>query len=181
MNMILTMQQKFLLHVLREFKCLRQNQLQTLLSRQFHAPGRADVNERHVTTMLHQLRHGNWDIQTEGGYVYLDNALPDSRILEAVDIMLELTETAPMDFKKKTDLPPLLRFIVAGERLRFCTVAYLYQAEDIALLEQDRVGRIVWITDNGRVPDGLTLPPKHFFAARQKDGSHRFYGSTTEL
>ena len=25
--------------------------------------------------------------------------------------------------------------------------------------------------------EGLTLPPKHFFAARQTDGSHRFYGS----
>lgn len=30
---------------------------------------------------------------------------------------------------------------------------------------------------NGAVPPGLTLPPKHFFAARQADGPHRFYGS----
>lgn len=33
----------------------------------------------------------------------------------------------------------------------------------------------VWL---GSTPlDKLALPPKHFFAARQPDGSHRFYAS----
>ncbi len=40
-----------------------------------------------------------------------------------------------------------------------------------------RAERIVWISDTGAIPQGLALPPKHFFAARQPDGSHRFYGS----
>ena len=36
---------------------------------------------------------------------------------------------------------------------------------------------MVWISASGTPPQGLALPPKHFFAARQADGSHRFYGS----
>ena len=45
------------------------------------------------------------------------------------------------------------------------------------LLERGRAERIVWIADSGGPSKGLTLPPKHFFAAHQPDGTHRFYGS----
>ena len=51
----------------------------------------------------------------------------------------------------------------------------------VELLAQEK--RVVWISgggipcQTGSVPEGLILPPKHFFAARLEDGSHRFYGS----
>ena len=178
--MIFSAEQKFLLDTLRDFKCIRQSQLQTLAARRFRIPERPSVNEHHIAAMLRQLRYGNWDVQAKDGYVYLDNALPEPRLLEAIDIMLELTDTTLKEFKTRTSPPLLLRFIVDRERLRFFTVAHLSREEDIVLLERGRVGRIIWITDDGCMPEGLTLPPKHFFAARQEDGSHRFYGSTTE-
>ena len=49
--------------------------------------------------------------------------------------------------------------------------------EKTDLLERGKAERIVWIADSGEALQGLALPPKHFFAARQPDGSHRFYGS----
>lgn len=178
--MFFSSEQKFLLDMLQEFKCMRKSQIQTLLLRRFCIPERPDVNEHHIAAMIRQLRYGNWDVQAKDGYVYLNNALPETRLLEAIDIMLELTDTLPKEFKARASPPLLLRFTVGGERLRFCTVARLSRKEDIALLDQGRVGRIVWVTDDGRMPEGLTLPPKHYFAVRQEDGSHRFYGSTIE-
>lgn len=36
--------------------------------------------------------------------------------------------------------------------------------------------RIIWISESGSFGE-IDLPRHHFFAARQKDGTHRFFGS----
>ena len=46
-------------------------------------------------------------------------------------------------------------------------------AAPAGLLERGRAERIIWIADSGEPPKGLTLPPKHFFAARQFLRAHR--------
>jgi hypothetical protein len=43
-------------------------------------------------------------------------------------------------------------------------------------IERHREERIVWFAEDGKMPNELLLPPKHFFAARLEDGTHRFYG-----
>ena len=36
--------------------------------------------------------------------------------------------------------------------------------------------RIIWISESGSFGE-IDLPRHHFFVARQKDGTHRFFGS----
>ena len=92
-------------------------------------------------------------------------------------VMLELAESRPQDFSVRCQSPELLRFTLEGSSLRLFTVATLSDPLHSGAQASDSLGRIVWISDSGAVPLGLSLPPKHFFAARQPDGSHRFYGS----
>ena len=91
--------------------------------------------------------------------------------------MLELSENHPQDFSAKCRGPELLRFTLDGSSLRLFTVATLSAPLHSSGLARDSPGRVVWISDSGTPPDQLVLPPKHFFAARQPGGSHRFYGS----
>ena len=176
--MLLTIQQKFYLDTMQKFKCLRFTQLHTLLQRRFHVPGKADVSVEHMAAMLRQLRYCNWDIHVEGEYICIADASPDPRLLEAVDVMLELSQCNMPDIGAAVPFPILLRFALTGEKLRLFSVASLSMVTGVDVVERQRMERIVWISDNGAVPNGLTLPPKHFFAARQEDGTHRFYGST---
>ena len=128
-----------------------------------------------MDAMLRQLRTGMADVRVDGELVWLSNAQPDARRLEAIDVMIELTGGKPQEFSVCREPPRLLRFAY-GDDLRPFTVASLDTAP-AGLLERGRAERIVWITDSGEASQGLALPPKHFFAARQPDGSHRFYGS----
>ena len=130
-----------------------------------------------MSAMLRQLRSGLGDFHMDDGFVYLARDQPDALRLEAIDIMLELSEGAPQEFTVKVDSPRLLCFTLGGDKLKLFSVAMLSHVSDTQLLQRERSERIVWISDSGTPPDGLTLPPKHFFAARQADGSHRFYGS----
>lgn len=175
--MYLTKQQRFYADTVREFKCLRFDQLLTLLRAKFHTPGVEDVNEEHMAAMLRQLRYGNWMIQSEGGFVFLKGEAPNARLLEAIDVMLELTAGAPLEFQADGRDSVLLRFSMDGETLRLFSVVELADAAHPPDIERRKMERIIWISENGKLPDTLELPPKHFFAARQADGTHRFYGS----
>ena len=145
--MFLSIQQKFILDALKKLICIRQRQIHILVQGRFEADG-----------------------------VKITNAQPDARRLEAIDVMLALTGGRPQEFRVSREPPRLLCFAYGGDGLRPFTVASL-DAAPAELLERGRAERIVWIADSGQPPQGLVLPPKHFFAARQPDGSHRFYGS----
>ena len=174
--MLLSVQQKYILDTLRKLGCVRQDQLHALVQGKFQRPGFA-VREEHMSAMLRQLRSGLGDFHMDDGFVYLARDQPDTLRLEAIDIMLELSEGAPQEFTVKVDSPRLLCFTLGVDKLKLFSVAMLSHVSDTQLLHRERSERIVWISDSGTPPDGLALPPKHFFAARQPDGSHRFYGS----
>ena len=174
--MLLSVQQKYILDTLRKLGCVRQDQLHALVQGKFQRPGFA-VREEHMSAMLRQLRSGLGDFHMDDGFVYLARDQPDALRLEAIDIMLELSEGAPQEFTVKVDSPRLLCFTLGGDKLKLFSVAMLSHVSDTQLLQRERSERIVWISDSGTPLEGLTLPPKHFFAARQADGSHRFYGS----
>jgi hypothetical protein len=103
---------------------------------------------------------------------------PDFRCLEAIDIMLELSKGRQRDFKVHLSSPAVLKFLYGTDRLRVMTVAVLTNSPDSNLvdIERHREERIVWFAEDGKMPNELLLPPKHFFAARLEDGTHRFYG-----
>lgn len=174
--MLLSVQQKYILESLRKLGCIRRNQLQALVRGKFQRPD-FEISEARMTAMLRQLRSGLGDFHVDGNFVYLARDQPDAARLEAVDIMLELCEGAPQGFNVKVDSPRLLRFALGGDKLKLFSVAKLSHVSEPQQLQQERTERIVWIGDSGTPPEGLVLPPKHFFAARQADSSHRFYGS----
>ena len=174
--MLLSVQQKYILETLRKLGCVRTGQLHALMRGKFQRPG-FEIGEARMTAMLRQLRSGLGDFHVNGDFVYLARGQPDSLRLEVIDIMLELSEGAPQDFTMKVDSPRLLRFGLGGDKLKLFSVARLSHVSDPRLIQQERSERIVWISDSSTPPEGLTLPPKHFFAARQADGSHCFYGS----
>ena len=172
--MFLSTQQKFILDALKKLNCVRRRQLHALVRGRFQQDGFA-ITQARMDAMLRQLRTGMADVRMDGELVWLSNAQPDARRLEAIDVMIELTGGKPQEFSASREPPRLLCFAY-GDDLRPFTVASLDTAP-AELLERGRAERIVWITDSGTPPHGLALPPKHFFAARQPDGSHRFYGS----
>ena len=172
--MFLSAQQKFILDALGKLNCVRRRQLHALVRGQFETDS-FSVTQARMDAMLRQLRMGMADVRVDDELVWLSNTQPDSRRLEAVDVMIELTGGRPGVISASAEPPCLLRFAF-GDELRLFTVASLDTAP-VGLLERGRAERIVWISYTGAIPQGLALPPKHFFAARQPDGSHRFYGS----
>lgn len=138
------------------------------------------IVERHMEPMLRQLRAASNDIRYDGGLVYLSGTTPDSRRLEAIDVMLELTGGKPESFGGAGAPPPLLlRFSWGGTDRRFFTVATLSSPgrEHLDYLELGSAARMIWLSDGGTPPAGL-VRQKPLFAARQGDGTHRFYGSS---
>ena len=173
--MFLSIQQRFILDTLKKLNCVRRRQLHALVRGRFQQDS-FEITQARMDAMLRQLRAGTADVRMDGGMVWLSNAQPDSRRLEAIDVMIELTGGKPQEFSSSREPPRLLCFAYGGDELRPFTVASLDTAP-AELLERGKAERIVWIADSGEPPKGLTLPSKHFFAARQSDGSHRFYGS----
>ncbi len=174
--MLLSTQQKFILEALKKLGCVRRRQLHALVRGRFQADY-FEITQARMDAMLRQLRVGTVDVGMDDGMVWLGDERPDCRRLEAIDVMVELTGGKPQLFSAKVEPPRLLRFAYGGDdSLRLFTVASL-EASLPGLLERARGERVVWISDSGEAPKGLSLPPKYFFAARQQDGSHRFYGS----
>jgi len=174
--MLLSIQQKYILEVMRKLGCIHRRQLAMLVREKFRRPD-MEISDARLETMLRQLRAGNGNIRIDGEIISLLNVQPDALRLEAIDIMLELTEGVPEDFSICVERPGLLRFSWGGDNLRLFTVAALSTPVRPALEILAQQKRVVWITTSGTPPEGLALPSKHFFAARQMDGSHRFYGS----
>lgn len=179
--MLLSIQQKYILEVLRKLGCIRRRQLETLTREKFRNSN-LEVSSARLEAILRQLRTGTADVRMDGEFVWIFGAQPDALRLEAVDVMLELAEGKPEDFTTRVDRPGILRFSW-GADLRLFTVAELTEPVRPTIEALAHQKRVVWLTENGAVPKGLTLPPKHFFAARmaeaapRSDGSHRFYGS----
>ena len=174
--MLLSVQQKYILDTLRKLGCLRKDQLHTLVRVKFQRPD-FEISAARMEAMLRQLRAGTGDFRMDDGFAYLARDQPDPLRLEAIDVMLELSEGAPQNFTMKLESPRLLRFALDGDRLRLFSVALLSYAADPRHISRERSERIVWISSGDTPPQGLALPPKHFFAVRLENGSHRFYGS----
>ena len=75
-------------------------------------------------------------------------------------------------------MPCLLRFGGDGEMLGLLfSVTWLDIPGRIAAAPRMKGERIIWITDCVDM-GSINLPKHHFFAHRQQDGTHRFYGSS---
>jgi len=177
MEMWISVQQRFVLNALRELGCVRQDQLFVLTREKFRQRDFV-ISESRMETMLRQLKGHMGELRIENGVVKLAAAQPDALRLEAVDVMLELTGGAPVDFTARLSKPLLLQFVwgTAPNTVRPFLVAALPGPGAPGLMEQYRHARVIWLS-GATLPEGLALLPKHFLAVRGEDGSHRFYGS----
>ena len=175
--MLLSKQQQYILETLRRLGCVRERQLEELLRARFFPEGRP-VPPGFLDALLRQLRCCNMDVCREDGVVFLPGRTPDPRLLEAVDVMLELSGAAPADFWTGDAPPVLLRFSVADRRISLFAVLHSAGVEGPHVRAPPAVGkteRVVVLLPDGGVPPALNIPNTVFYALRQKDGSHRFF------
>ncbi len=178
--MMLSIQQRFILDALRKLGCIRREQLLVLTREKFRRDDLV-ISEERLDAMLRQLRYGMGDFRLEGDLVKLSQKPPDAQRLEAIDVMLELTRGTPLDFNARLRRPVLLQFMweQSPGAAHPMTVAALpgMEPERTERLEQYRRARVVWLWEGSSLPDGLSLPGKHFIAVRNPDGTHGFYGA----
>ena len=99
-------------------------------------------------------------------------------ILEAIDVMLELSGAVPSDFWAEAKGAVLLRFSVAGRRISLFAVLHagdLIGPDARSPPAVSRAERVVVLLSGGGPPPALSIPNTVFYALRQKDGSHRFF------
>lgn len=113
--MLLSNQQKYILEILKEFKYLRVRQLHALVQAHYRTQG-IKIDERRMEIMLRQMRTGTNYVWLRGDVVSYGDRRIDPRLLEALDVMLELTRVQP-GFYSKDGLhePFLLRFTGNGK------------------------------------------------------------------
>lgn len=175
--MMVTNQQKYILGVLKQLKYLRVHQLHAMVREHYMSQG-IEISEHRMDVMLRQLRMASNSIFIQQDLVLYGRREISAHYLEAIDIMLELTENAPAFYScDRLQDPFLLRFSGSGDMLNFLfSVAWLDIPGRIAATPRMKGERIIWISDDANT-SGIALPRHHFFAARQEAGTHRFYGS----
>ena len=100
-------------------------------------------------------------------YHYGSKNLVDYQIPELPYGVLSTTQTGVME---KLRIPGLQQ-TVGG------SASGVYGVDThIATVPRMKGERIIWISESGSFGE-IDLPRHHFFAARQKDGTHRFFGS----
>ena len=172
--MLLTNQQKFLLDAVNRLGCVREDQLADLI-RPVFCQWRPDIAPSLVHSAMRQLRYCNAKVRREENVHLVPGAKVSYAMLEAVDVMLQLSDCQPVEYRHGT-APVLLRFTVQSPEL--CSVFLVARYGD--RLPADMIApadRIILLFDGQGTPKALPVSNKQFFAVRQGDGTHRFFAS----
>ena len=172
--MLLSRQQRYMLDIIRRLGCLRRDQL-WIFTREHFREADYVMPARNIDVMLQQMRHRILELRMDGEIVRLSAVCTDPLRLEAIDVMLELSGGTPLDFNACLSPPELLQFVCGTEYVRRFTVADLDRTVLPRAAQPSE--RVIWLNASGRPPEGLNLPLKSFFAVRQTNGPHRFFGS----
>ena len=171
--MLLSTQQKYLLGVIQKLGCVRKDQLIALFQPAFCAenPGAA---EEIGGAALHRLRCCCQQLRETEGIYHLTNEVPNARILEAIDIMIDLTMAKPLDFRRGHD-QMLLRFTLQEQKVRrFIVAEYGTKPSELEIGTYDR---IILLFDGQGQAQPLLVSNKQFFAVRQENGKHRYFAA----
>ena len=170
--MLLTNQQKFLLDVLERLGCVRENQLVSLIRPVFFRR-RPDMASAVVAASMRQLMGGNFGVRKDGEVFLRRVAKPNPALLEALDVMPELSSDAPSSYRTGTP-PAILRFCVQeGKSLAAFLVARY--GDDPSRMGMAPEERLMLLFDGQGTPNPLPVPNKQFFAVRLENGKHRFF------
>ena len=180
--MLLTKQQRYILEVLDKLGSLRREQLTALICAKF-CPQRPDAAEKMTDALLRQLRYGNAPVRMENGMVSRPDIRAGPYLGEAVDVMLELSSGALLDFDAKLRPPVLLRFATDGKRIAlFAVLSAEAVLSPLATIPAfDPTERVILLQTGGEAPTDIPIPNKCFLAVRREDGTHRFFELNTKL
>ena len=169
--MLISKQQKFLLDALERLGCARTDQLAGLIRPVFCA-GKPEIAPRLVASAMRQLEYCNAEITRDGDVYTVPGEHVDYDGLQAVDIMLQLSSGAVLDYRKGK-WPVLLRFSIQEQKVRsFAVASYGSWAAKAHFTPCER---IILLFDGRGQPEALPVSNKQFFAVRQEDGTHRFF------
>ena len=169
--MLLTNQQKFLLDVLHRLHYARIDQLARLLMVPFLLDDQVRA-ERIVRGAMRQLQYGDGRVLINGNLVQQPGVVPNRKQLEAVDVMIQLSDAAPLDYILPTP-PVLLRFSIQGTKVQVFSI-WEYTA-NASLPCFDPSERLIVLLGKDDTVTSIPVPNKQFFARRKEDGSYRFF------
>ena len=170
--MLVTNQQKLALEVLENLGGVRLYQLAAFL-RPVFCTERPDISPRLAAALIRQMRLRNMELCEEGDLIYLPKRKPEPELLEAVDVMLELSDEAPVDYRLGRP-PILLHFSVQEQKARLFVVVKC-GVDHLSPLELHHTERIILLFDGQSQAQTLPVSNKQFYAVRQSDGKHRFF------
>lgn len=170
--MLITKQQRFILNALERLGGLREAQMISLIRPAF-CTEKPEVAPQVVAAALRQFSGCNVRLCDDGGVIHLQGTeLPDGKLLEAIDVMLQLAGAGLADYWKGNP-PILLRFCVQGQKVRTFSVAGY--GPDVFTAAFPPHERIILLFDGQSQPQALPVSNKQFIAVRQEDGTHRFF------
>ena len=148
--MLLSLQQRYIVEVLDKLGCLRRDQIYILTRDHFQTED-FTITEKRMEAMLRQLPILNGNIRVDEQYVRYAAAEPEPMLLEAIDVMLELSNGYPIHFSVVRDSAALLNFALGGDPpRRFMVADYTGSVLGFSLS-----GNVVWISESGLAPDNL--------------------------
>ncbi len=171
--MLLSIQQKYLLNVIQKLCFARREQLYRLFCPVFCADN-PDATEAVAGAALHRLRTTCQQLRETDGVFHLTNTKPDSNLLEAIDVMIELSQAKPLDFRW-AEPPVLLRFSVQEFMVR--RFAILRHGDVLDVPRFGAYERVILLFDGQGQAHPLPVSNKQFIAVRQSDGSHRYFAT----
>lgn len=167
--MLLTKQQKFLLAALDSLGCVRIHQLAALLQKAFAFSDFSDA-KRIAEVCLRQMQCGGL-LRIQDGVLSRDAHPPDLQRLEAIDVMLELSQAELAHFRAD-NTKVLLRFSLLDSGKRFVIVSGSDPPQEYELRQEEK---IIVLLPSGYKPEQIPYARPVIFAIRQEDGSHRFF------
>lgn len=167
--MLLTKQQKFLLAALDRLGCAEVRQLAALLQKAFGFSDFSDAS-RITAVCLRQMQYGGL-LRIRNSVVSRDTRPPDLRHLEAIDVMLELSQADLANYGAE-NTKILLRFSLSDSGKRFAIVSGSDPPPEYELRQEEKI--IVLLT-SGCKPEQISYARPIIFAIRQEDGTHRFF------
>lgn len=174
--MLMSKQQQYALEIIQKLGCVRKRQLDALLSARF-ADDLHPISSRMVDALLRQMQYRNIDLRLDDEIVSLPGRSNSPFLLEAVDVMLELADGAPLDFSAARDESVLLRFSLGSDRIVLFVVIHSDSFSGTGVRSPPTISknvRIIVLLDSEISPPIISLPNKLFYAVKQDDGTHRF-------
>lgn len=168
--MFLTVPQRRLLDILRQFRTIRTDQAEKLL--------KMEEPKLQFTPMLRALECGG-RVRRHGEYLTLQNAPLNTDTIEMIDVML-LLEPKRIEQFQKGDNPIAVTFFKYREdklwRYDICRVVPGTEAVVNTLLENinAKYRMIVFVLENPEQRYGISVPCERCFAWKE-DGEYKFY------